>query len=77
MFMLDYGGYLFRCSLQFEHPICWSYVVDLYMSGRESTQSLTIVPKFLTSLSKMRVDLTAQVGIYPTLCIIVYLLYRS
>ena len=45
--------------MQFNHPICWSHVVDLYMSGRSSAQSLTVVPKlkyehiFLTSFSKM------------------------
>ena len=46
--------------LQFEHPICWSFLVDLYRSSRASAQSLTVVPKlkyehtFLTSYSKMR-----------------------
>ena len=63
----DQTYFHFSCVLQFEHRICWSFVVDLYMSGRESAQSLSVVPKlkyehvFLTSFSKMRVDLAAQV----------------
>ena len=61
MWTMDFLWLLFCCTLQFEHPICWSYVVDLYMLGRESMQSLTIVPKlkyehiFLTSFSNAQV----------------------
>ena len=49
--------------------ISWSHLVDLYMCdrGNKETPSLVLVPKlkyehvYLTSFSKMRVDLAAQV----------------
>ena len=45
--------------------ISWSYIVDLYL--RNSGTGLSLIPKlkyehvYLTSFSKMRVDLAAQV----------------
>ena len=58
---------VFIVILQFHHPISWSHIVELFMASRHNIESLTVVPKlkyehvFLTSFSKMRVDLVAQV----------------
>ena len=52
---------------QFHHSISWSHIVEMCMESRSNVQSLSLVPKlkyehvFLTSFSKMRVDLAAQV----------------
>ena len=48
-------------------------MVKLYLDQTDQVQSLSLVPKlkyehiYLTSFSKMRVDLAAQV--YPSMCI--------
>ena len=55
--------------LQFHQPISWSHIVKLYLDSTDHVQSpgLSLVPKlkyehiYLTSFSKMRVDLAAQV----------------
>ena len=54
-------------SPQFNKPISWSYITKLYLDKTERVQSLSYVHKlkyehvYLTSFSKMRVDLAVQV----------------
>ena len=52
------------------HDISWKHLEDLYQDDMGKGSGVTIVPKLkrehikLTSFSKMRVDLAAQVHIY-------------
>ena len=65
---LIYMSYIFKCNGSY---IDWSFVVELYkrnLGASTSTPGLSLVPKlkyehvYLTSFSKMRVDLAAQVN---------------
>lgn len=69
------GVHIHALTLQFKEPISWSHIVKLYLDKTDSVQSLSCVPKlkyehiYLTSFSKMRVDLAAQV----CTCICIYI----
>ena len=65
---LIYMSYILKCNGSY---IDWSFVVELYkrnLGASTSTPGLSLVPKlkyehvYLTSFSKMRVDLAAQVN---------------
>ena len=66
-YIIQWHYYIIAVFPQNRHSISWSHIVELYMESKRNVQSLTLVPKlkyehvFLTSFSKMRVDLAAQV----------------
>ena len=71
LFMYKYFTFI-QCNGK---DISWSHLVKLYQVNRSETPGLALIPKLkyeyinLTSYSKMRVDLAAQVSdIYGSLC---------